>query len=219
MHPLSQPSAEQISSGAPGVMLRRAFNHAQTHVYTRSRFVGTRPADDKLHTPCLMRTSSPPMRRQIPLAMARGVRRILADGAASGRLIHVERLPERPGKRVPWPGWVPADVMKAFALAGVPGPWVHQAQAADLAHSGHNVIMATGTASGKSVGYLVPALAAIETARPRSTSRRPGRSPRISSRWSSRLASSCGRHCGPRSSTRTRQRRCGCGPVSTPHTC
>jgi len=91
-----------------------------------------------------------------------GVRRILAEGAASGRLTHVERLPERPGRRVPWPGWVPAEVMKAFALAGVPGPWAHQAVAADLAHSGHNVIMATGTASGKSVGYLVPALAAIE---------------------------------------------------------
>src|SRR5579859_5523212 len=90
-----------------------------------------------------------------------GVRRILAQGAATGRLTHVERLPERPGRRVPWPGWVPAEVMKAFAVAGVPDPWVHQARAADLAHAGHNVIMATGTASGKSVGYLVPALTAI----------------------------------------------------------
>jgi DEAD/DEAH box helicase domain-containing protein len=90
-----------------------------------------------------------------------GVRRILDHGAASGRLTHVERLPERAGTRVPWPGWVPADVMKAFAQIGVPGPWAHQAQAADLAHAGRNVIMATGTASGKSVGYLVPALAAI----------------------------------------------------------
>ena len=90
-----------------------------------------------------------------------GVRRILDDGAARGRLTHVERLPGRPGTRVPWPGWVPADVMKAFARIGIPGPWAHQAEAADLAHAGHNVIIATRTASGKSVGYLVPALAAI----------------------------------------------------------
>src|SRR5215472_8414521 len=90
-----------------------------------------------------------------------GVRRILDQGVASGRLTHVERLPERPGKRVPWPGWVPADVMKAFAQVGISGPWAHQAQAADTAHAGRNVIMATGTASGKSVGYLVPALTAI----------------------------------------------------------
>lgn len=90
-----------------------------------------------------------------------GVRRILDHGTACGRLTHVERLPERPGRRVPWPGWVPADVMKAFAQVGISGPWAHQAQAADLAHAGRNVIMATGTASGKSVGYLAPALAAI----------------------------------------------------------
>src|SRR5215472_17848859 len=79
-----------------------------------------------------------------------GVRRILDHGAACGRLTHVERLPERPGRRVPWPGWVPADVMKAFAQVGISGPWAHQAHAANLAHSGRNVIMATGTASGKS---------------------------------------------------------------------
>jgi DEAD/DEAH box helicase domain-containing protein len=90
-----------------------------------------------------------------------GVRRILEYGAASGRLTHIERLPGRPGRRVAWPGWVPADVMKAFASAGIPDPWAHQAEAADLAHAGHSVIMATGTASGKSVGYLAPALAAI----------------------------------------------------------
>src|SRR5215469_403271 len=90
-----------------------------------------------------------------------GARRVLEYGAASGRLTHLERLPERSGRRVAWPGWVPADVMKAFALAGIAGPWAHQAAAADLAHAGHSVIMATGTASGKSIGYLAPALTAV----------------------------------------------------------
>lgn len=52
-------------------------------------------------------------------------------------------------------------MMKAFAQIGICGPWAHQAQAIDLSHAGRNVIMATGTASGKSVGYLVPALTAI----------------------------------------------------------
>ncbi len=90
-----------------------------------------------------------------------GVRRILELGAASGRLTHVERLPERIGSRVPWPDWVPIGLEASFALAGIPGPWAHQAEAADLAHSGRSVILATGTASGKSVGYLAPALTAI----------------------------------------------------------
>ncbi len=90
-----------------------------------------------------------------------GVRRILELGAATGRLIHVERLPERAGRRVPWPEWMPAALIAAFGTAGIPEPWVHQAQAADLARAGRSVILATGTASGKSVGYLAPALTAI----------------------------------------------------------
>ncbi|HEV8222818.1 MAG TPA: DEAD/DEAH box helicase [Streptosporangiaceae bacterium] len=44
--------------------------------------------------------------------------------------------------------------------AGITAPWVHQADAAGHAHAGRNVIISTGTASGKTVGYLLPALAA-----------------------------------------------------------
>src|SRR5580692_9578068 len=94
-------------------------------------------------------------------ASAPGVRRILELGRETGRLTHVERLPARPGRRVPWPAWVPPGLVASFAATGIEGPWEHQAAAADLAHSGHSVIMATGTASGKSVGYLAPALTAI----------------------------------------------------------
>src|SRR5712691_4956639 len=90
-----------------------------------------------------------------------GVRKMLDLGAATGRLTHVERLPERQGRRAEWPGWMPIELMTAFGHAGVPAPWTHQAEAAELAWAGENVIMATGTASGKSVGYLAPALTAI----------------------------------------------------------
>jgi len=93
--------------------------------------------------------------------LAPAAQRILAAGAAAGRLTHTERLPARPGRRVPWPAWVPADVVAAFERAGIPGPWAHQAAAADHARAGRTVILATGTASGKSVGYLAPALTAI----------------------------------------------------------
>src|SRR5271166_4268647 len=90
-----------------------------------------------------------------------GIQRILARGAAAGRLTHVERLPARPGLRVPWPGWMPAELVVAFDRAGIPGPWAHQAEAANHARAGRSVILATGTASGKSVGYLAPALTAV----------------------------------------------------------
>ncbi|MGH3471018.1 MAG: DEAD/DEAH box helicase, partial [Nocardioidaceae bacterium] len=37
----------------------------------------------------------------------------------------------------------------------------HQAEAADLAHSRQHVVLATGTASGKSLGYLLPTLTTV----------------------------------------------------------
>ena len=89
------------------------------------------------------------------------MRKVLALGAATGRLTHVERLPERQGRPAEWPEWMSAELVMAFGQAGIPAPWAHQAEAADLAWAGENVIMATGTASGKSVGYLAPALTAI----------------------------------------------------------
>ncbi|MCD0450609.1 DEAD/DEAH box helicase [Actinocorallia sp. API 0066] len=52
---------------------------------------------------------------------------------------------------------MPASVVSAL---DVPGLWTHQAEAASLAHEGASVIVATGTASGKSLAYLLPALTA-----------------------------------------------------------
>src|SRR5215472_1804670 len=86
--------------------------------------------------------------------------RILRRGARSGRLIHVEEIPARPGAGVPWPDWVPAEITQALSEAGVTTPWAHQAAMAEHAHQGRNVIIATPAASGKSLGYLLPALTA-----------------------------------------------------------
>ncbi len=90
-----------------------------------------------------------------------GAARMLRLGARSGRLTHVEHIPARQGLRTDWPDWVPAQLAEAFAGAGVPAPWAHQAVAADHARSGRNVIISTGTASGKSMGYLLPALTGV----------------------------------------------------------
>jgi DEAD/DEAH box helicase domain-containing protein len=53
------------------------------------------------------------------------------------------------------------EVAAALAASGVRQPWTHQAQAAALAGSGQNVIIATRAASGKSAGYLAAALSAV----------------------------------------------------------
>jgi DEAD/DEAH box helicase domain-containing protein len=90
-----------------------------------------------------------------------GAARILGAGARSGKLTHLEHVPAAAGRRVGWPGWAPPEVTKAFEAAGVPGPWEHQAAAADHAAAGRNVIISTSPASGKSLGYLLPALTRV----------------------------------------------------------
>ena len=88
---------------------------------------------------------------------------ILDAGARAGRLTYLTRLAGRPGQPASWPAWVPSELIGALAEAGVAAPWQHQAEAADLAAAGQSVIMSTGTASGKSLGYLLPALTAVLT--------------------------------------------------------
>jgi DEAD/DEAH box helicase domain-containing protein len=86
---------------------------------------------------------------------------ILLDDARAGRPVHVEHIPARAGREVPWPRWVPAEIIGALASRGIRAPWSHQAAAAGHAHAGRNVIISTGAASGKSLGYLLPALTAV----------------------------------------------------------
>ena len=85
----------------------------------------------------------------------------LASGSRSERLLHVHEVPARAAALVEWPTWVDPSVYAACAGAGVTSLWSHQRQAADLAHDGSHVVMATGTASGKSLGYLLPVLSAL----------------------------------------------------------
>ena len=51
-------------------------------------------------------------------------------------------------------------VLSALLAAGMTRPWSHQRAAIDLATAGQHVVLATGTASGKSLGYLAPVLSA-----------------------------------------------------------
>lgn len=95
------------------------------------------------------------------------LRRLRARGAADP-VTHVERVPARPGVPAPWPSWAPPELRAAFARRGVGAPWQHQAQAATLAYEGEHVVVATGTASGKSLAYQLPALATL-LADPRAT--------------------------------------------------
>jgi DEAD/DEAH box helicase domain-containing protein len=89
------------------------------------------------------------------------VERLITPSGRADRLTHLEVLPSRPGSRVPWPAWLPPSLVSAWAARGIEQPWSHQVEAASTAYAGHHVVLSTGTASGKSLGYLMPALTSI----------------------------------------------------------
>src|SRR4029079_11306161 len=111
----------------------------------------------------------------IPARSAKAASRALTpeNGAGSGAdelspLRHVVRMPARAGQTAHWPTWVPAPIRDTLVDHGVRAPWTHQAQAAELAHAGQDVVVATGTASGKSLDYHLPVRTALAAA-PRAT--------------------------------------------------
>lgn len=85
----------------------------------------------------------------------------LAAGDRAARLRHVERLPARAAQIAEWPDWVAPPLLASLTGSGIARPWSHQREAMDLAHGGSHVVLSTGTASGKSLGYLVPGLTAV----------------------------------------------------------
>lgn len=87
--------------------------------------------------------------------------------ARSG-LVHLTRLPERAARTVPLPDDLPEALRSRLTAAGVSSLWVHQAEVLRLARDGHHVVVATGTASGKTLAYQLPVVEAL-LADPRAT--------------------------------------------------
>lgn len=83
---------------------------------------------------------------------------LTSAGARYGQLVHTHHIPAREGVSVPWPEWVNPAVVQAWKSRGVPSPWRHQAKALDAIHAGHDVVVATGTGSGKSLAAWTPIL-------------------------------------------------------------
>lgn len=80
------------------------------------------------------------------------------------QLQHVHRIPSRQAINEAWPEWVHPDLVSAYSFLGVVQPWRHQILGANAAHQGQHTIIATGTASGKSLAYQLPAVDAVHRA-------------------------------------------------------
>ena len=84
---------------------------------------------------------------------------------ADRRIRHHHHRPATAGSTADFPDWVGQPVRDALAGIGVTRLWEHQALAAAAAFRGRHVALATGTASGKTLGYLLPVLAATAESR------------------------------------------------------
>ncbi|MBA2573748.1 MAG: DEAD/DEAH box helicase [Nocardioidaceae bacterium] len=89
------------------------------------------------------------------------VLRLASPPSRRDRLTHLEVRPQRDAQLANWPAWAHPELVASYARRGVVALWSHQAEAAELAWSGRHTVIATGTASGKSLAYLVPTLSAI----------------------------------------------------------
>lgn len=87
--------------------------------------------------------------------------RLSRGPSRAARITHTEHLPPREGRHAVWPDRIRTDVVAAIQAAGIEHPWEHQAAAAEHALDGESVVVATGTASGKSLAYLAPVLSAL----------------------------------------------------------
>jgi len=80
-------------------------------------------------------------------------RAFLASVAGDESLAHVRELPARPTALQSFPDDLPQVVVGRLEMLGVEGLYRHQRMALDAVREGRNVIMATGTASGKTLVY------------------------------------------------------------------
>ncbi|HSK92079.1 MAG TPA: DEAD/DEAH box helicase, partial [Euzebyales bacterium] len=83
------------------------------------------------------------------------------DALGRSRLAALQALPERPARLVDLPSWLSPVIRQRLGMAGIERLYDHQADAASRIHDGHHTVIATGTASGKSLCYQLPLLQAV----------------------------------------------------------
>jgi DEAD/DEAH box helicase domain-containing protein len=77
------------------------------------------------------------------------------------QLVAQTRLPGREARGAPLPDDLPAALRSALVAAGIERLWSHQLEAYAAADEGTHVAVVTGTASGKSLAFALPVLAAL----------------------------------------------------------
>jgi len=95
------------------------------------------------------------------MSLERLLDRWRADESVAPNIVAWQTTPARAAVTHPFPHDLPAPLREALSGLGIPSLYSHQSQAWTHARAGRNVVLATGTASGKTLAYNLPVLAAL----------------------------------------------------------
>ncbi|MET9594827.1 DEAD/DEAH box helicase [Streptomyces sp. NPDC006516] len=138
-----------------------AFNHLPAAMHDALGPLSVTPVTHSVPMAKNHRPSRPPENEGSRPSPTVVLDRLAAAAGRAARITHTEHLPPRAGTHATWPDRIRPEVISAIAQAGIDHPWTHQATAAEHALDGESVVIATGTASGKSLAYLAPVLSAL----------------------------------------------------------
>ncbi|MFD5895762.1 DEAD/DEAH box helicase [Streptomyces sp. NPDC060366] len=138
-----------------------AFNHLPAAMHDALGPLSATPVTDSVPMATNHGPGRPPESGDSRPSPSTVLDRLTAGAGRAARITHTEHLPPRAGRHAVWPDRIRPEVINAIQLAGVDHPWAHQAAAAEHALDGESVVIATGTASGKSLAYLAPVLTTL----------------------------------------------------------
>lgn len=98
--------------------------------------------------------------RQLGEELVTSIRLSLKDSEPT----HIHTIAPKQAIYADWPEWIHPLLREYLIDSGISKPFSHQAQCANFAFQGHDVVVATGTSSGKSLSYLMPILSTLAEA-------------------------------------------------------
>lgn len=138
-----------------------AFNHLPAGVHDALAPLSVTPVTHSVPMAKNHRSDRPSPETAPRLSPGAVLDRLAPGPDRASRITHTEHLPPREGRHAVWPDRIRSEVIAAVQACGIEHPWAHQARVAEHALDGESVVVATGTASGKSLAYLVPVLTAL----------------------------------------------------------
>ncbi len=101
------------------------------------------------------------MRHYAPASVEAVLAELLEEPSLARGVVHHEVIPARTADLAALPDWLDPGIRAGLASRGIDHLYRHQAEAVELVRAGHDVVVVTPTASGKTLCYALPILQAL----------------------------------------------------------